>query len=147
MSEIEVIGGEIILGKWHTSFLFLDHFPEIVIQIGEDLKKLNLNNIKSAEIINQEDIKSLASSAGWGLAAGMATGLFTGGLGFIVGGVAGAVSKGKKTEVTFMCELEDGRKFIATTNSKTWKRILALTITPKEKRLKPKVDTSKIPHI
>ena len=147
MARIEVIGGEIPTGKWDTNFVFNDVFPEIVANIGGSFKKLDLNTVKSAEIVDQEKIKSIASSAGWGIAAGLAAGLLTGGLGFIAGGVAGAMAKGQKTEVTFMCELQDGRKFIGITDPKTWKRIMGITMTPVEKRLKPKeLPTSKIEY-
>jgi len=99
---------------------------------------LDLNAIKSAEIVDQEQVKSIASSAGWGLAAGLVAGVLTGGLGLIVGGVAGALAKGQKTVVTFMCELGDGRKFIAATDSQTWKKIMGITMTPGDKRFKRK---------
>ncbi len=138
MARIEVIGGEIPVGKWDTSFVFNDVFPEIVSSIGGDFKRLNLNMIKTAEIVDQEKIKSIASSAGWGIAVGLAAGVLTGGLGLIAGGVAGAMAKGQKTEVTFMCELQDERKFIGVTDPKTWKRIMGIAMTPVQKRLKPK---------
>lgn len=147
MARVEVIGGEIPTGKWDTSFVFNDVFPEIVTNIGGNFKKLDLNTVVSAEIVDQEQIKSIASSAGWGIAAGLAAGLLTGGLGFIAGGVAGAMAKGQRTEVTFMCELQDGRKFIAITDPKTWKRIMGITMTPIDKRFKPKeLPTSKIDY-
>lgn len=147
MARIEVIGGEIAVGKWDSSFAFSDVFPEIVFNVGGEIKKLDLNMVKSAEIIDQEKIKSIASSAGWGIAAGLAAGILTGGLGLIAGGVAGAMAKGQRTEVTFMCELQDGRKFIGVTDPKTWKRIMGITLTPAEKRLKPKMlTTSKVEY-
>jgi hypothetical protein len=148
VARIEVIGGEIPTGKWDTSFVFNDVFPEIVANIEGKFKKLDLNTVKSVEIVDQEKIKSIASSAGWGIAAGLAAGLLTGGLGLIAGGVAGAMAKGQKTEVTFMCELQDGRKFIGITDPKTWKRIMGINMTPLEKRLKPKeLPTSKIEYV
>ena len=137
MARIEVIGGEIPTGKWDTSFVFNDVFPEIVTNVKGNFKKLDLNTVKSVEVIDQETIKNIASSAGWGIAAGIAAGLLTGGLGFIAGGVAGAMAKGQKTEITFMCELQDGRKFMGVTDPKTWKQIMGITMTPVEKRLKP----------
>lgn len=138
MARIEVLGGEIPTGKWDTNYFFEDIFPEIVINVNGEFKKLDLNTIKSAEIVDQEQIKSIASSAGWGIAAGLVAGVLTGGLGLIAGGVAGALAKGQKTVVTFMCELNDGRKFIAATDSQTWKKIMGITITPEDKRFKCK---------
>lgn len=148
MAHIEVIGGEIPIGRWNTSFAFIDSFPEIVFNTEDGERKLDLNTVKSAEIVDQEEIKSIASSAGWGIAAGIAAGIFTGGLGLIAGGVAGAMAKGRKTEVTFMCELQDGRKFIGITDPKTWKRIMGLTMTPIERRMKSqKLPTSDLEHV
>lgn len=148
VARIEIIGGEIPTGNWDTSFAFNDIFPEIVTNIGGEFKRLDLNTIKSAEMVDQEKIKSIASSAGWGIAAGLAAGLLTGGLGLIAGGVAGAMAKGQKTEITFMCELQDGRKFIAMTDPKTWKKILGIVMTPEDKRFKPKqLPTAKLAYI
>ncbi|GAB4232510.1 MAG: hypothetical protein Kow00121_60660 [Elainellaceae cyanobacterium] len=142
MAVVEVIGGEIPTGKWDTKYFFEDIFPEIVISINGEPKKLDLNTIKTAEIVDQEQIKSIASSAGWGIAAGLVAGVLTGGLGLIAGGVAGAMAKGQKTIVTFMCELSDGRKFIAATDSQTWKKIMGITMTPEDKRFKRKALTT-----
>ncbi|QUS61477.1 hypothetical protein IQE94_05030 [Synechocystis sp. PCC 7339] len=148
MPYIEVIGGEIPTGKWDTKYLFEDIFPEIVINFEGQPRKLNLNNIKSADVVDQEEIKSIAASAGWGIAAGLVAGILTGGLGLIAGGVAGAMAKGRKTVVTFMCELNDGRKFIAATDPQTWKKVMGITMTPEDKRFERKaLNTAKIKDI
>ncbi|MBW4539737.1 MAG: hypothetical protein KME43_11425 [Myxacorys chilensis ATA2-1-KO14] len=148
MAQVEILGGEIPTGKWDTKYFFEDVFPEIVINVDGQFRKLDLNSIKSAEIVDQEQIKSIASSAGWGIAAGLVAGILTGGLGLIAGGVAGAIAKGQKTVVTFMCELSDGRKFIAATDSQTWKKIMGITMTPEDKRFKRKaLPTAKITSI
>ena len=136
VARINVLGGEIPAGKWDTKFLFIDVFPEVVTNVGSEYRKLDLNTIKSAEMVDQEQIKSIASSAGWGIATGLAAGLLTGGLGLIAGGVAGAMAKGQRTEITFTCELNDGRKFIAATDSQTWKKITGIVMTPEDKRFK-----------
>ncbi|KAM3113051.1 hypothetical protein [Phormidesmis sp. 146-33] len=148
MAHIVVLGGEILTGKWNTSYLFMDTFPELTIMDGSKFKKLDLNTIKAADLVDQEEIKSIASAAGWGLAAGLVAGVLTGGLGLIVGGVAGAIAKGQKTEVTFSCELEDGRKFLAATDPQTWKKIMGILITPVEKRVQRKaLPTEKLESI
>lgn len=147
MAKIEVIGGDIPAGKWDTKFLFNDIFPEIVAEFKGEYKKLNLNYLKAADIVDQEEIKSIASSAGWGIATGIVAGIFTGGLGLIAGGVAGAMAKGQKTEVTFMGEMEDGRKFLGITDTKTWKRIMAIPMTPMENRNSLKELTAKIESV
>jgi hypothetical protein len=134
MAKLEIIGGEIPLGKWDTSYAFSDVFPEIVTFHDGKFKKADLNQIDTLEIVDQEQVKSIAAGAGWGIAAGLVAGIFTGGLGLIAGGVAGAMAKSSKTEVTFLASFKDGRRFIATTDPKTWKKIQAILITPSEKR-------------
>jgi hypothetical protein len=148
MAHVEILGGEIPAGKWDTKYFFEDIFPEIVINLDGQFRKLDLNDIKSAEVVDQEQIKSIVSSTGWGIAAGLVAGIFTGGLGLIAGGVAGAIAKGQKTVVTFMCELNDGRKFIAATDSQTWNKIRGITMTPEDKRSKRKaLPTAKVVSI
>ena len=66
----------------------------------------------------------------------------------VLGGVAGAMAKGQKTEITFTCELNDGRKFIAATDSQTWKKITGIVMTPEDKRFKRDgLPTAEIAHI
>lgn len=81
--------------------------------------------VKSAELQTEESLKKLAGSAGWGFTGAIVGGLLTGGIGLLVGGLAGVLSGGNKTEICFSCELEDGRKFLAITDKKTWQSILA----------------------
>lgn len=88
-------------------------------------QRLDPKHIKTAELQTEEKLKKLAGSAGWGFAGAIVGGLLTGGLGLAVGGLAGIVSGGNKTEVCFSCELEDGRKFLAITKKKNWQKILA----------------------
>jgi len=148
MAQIVVLGGEILAGKWSTSYLFVDTFPDVTIMDGKEPKRMDLNAIKAAELVDQEEIKSIASAAGWGLAAGLVAGVLTGGLGLLVGGVAGVMAKGQRKEITFSCELEDGRKFLAATDPQTWKKILGILMTPVEKRLKREsLPTAKLGHI
>jgi hypothetical protein len=90
-------------------------------------QRIQLQTIKSAEIQTEDKLKKLAGSAGWGFAGAIVGGLLTGGIGLAVGGLAGILSGGNKTEVCFSCELEDGRKFLAVTSKMTWQKILAAT--------------------
>lgn len=81
--------------------------------------------VKSAELQTEESLKKLSGSAGWGFTGAIVGGLLTGGIGLLVGGLAGVLSGGNKTEICFSCELDDGRKFLAITDKKTWQNILA----------------------
>lgn len=81
--------------------------------------------VKNAELQTEESLKKLSGSAGWGFTGAIVGGLLTGGIGLLVGGLAGVLSGGNKTEICFSCELDDGRKFLAITDKKTWQSILA----------------------
>lgn len=76
-------------------------------------------NIHSIDILTEENKNKLVGKAGWGL------------VGLAVFGPAGALAGlllgGKKKEVSFVCELKDGKKFIGTADPQTYKRLLGLT--------------------
>lgn len=76
--------------------------------------------IKSVELVTQENQKKFAGSAGWGL-VGLAT------LGPL-GGLVGVLAGGNRSEVCFACELKDGRKFLATADAKTYQAFLGATL-------------------
>lgn len=101
----------------------------IVKVLAGDLRKgqqrIDPKWVKSAELQTEESLKKLGGSAGWGFTGAIVGGLLTGGIGLLVGGLAGVLSGGNKTEVCFSCELEDGRKFLAITDRKTWQSIVA----------------------
>jgi hypothetical protein len=90
-------------------------------------QRIQSQTIKSAELQTEDKLKKLAGSAGWGFTGAIVGGLLTGGIGLAVGGLAGILSGGNKTEVCFSCELEDGRKFLAVTSKINWQKILAAT--------------------
>lgn len=71
-------------------------------------------------VASEEAIKSVGGTIGWGIAGGVALGP--------VGLLAGLVLGGKRKEVTFIAKFKDGRKVIATTDSKTWVQIQAAAI-------------------
>lgn len=102
----------------------------IIKVLAGDLRKgqqrIDPKWVKSAELQTEESLKKLAGSAGWGFTGAIVGGLLTGGVGLLVGGLAGVLSGGNKTEVCFLCELEDGRKFLAITDKKTYQSILAV---------------------
>ncbi|MFA4941015.1 MAG: hypothetical protein WC582_00225 [Patescibacteria group bacterium] len=112
MATINVLAGNIKKGKWH----FYGFFGSTVMNrdFGEDIE-LSKYNVKSIEMINEEKRKKLAGTAGWGLVGAVALGP--------LGAIGGMLLGGNKKEVIFTCELEDGRKFMASTDSKTWIKI------------------------
>ncbi len=59
----------------------------------------------------------LTGTAGWGFVGLVALGP--------LGAIGGMLLGGNKKEVSFTAELDDGRKFMAVTDSKTWRKIAA----------------------
>jgi hypothetical protein len=74
-------------------------------------------NIESLEVMTEEKKKKIAGTVG----AGAIGGLLLGPLGVIGGMLIG----GKKKEVTFVCVLKDGKKFLGVTENKTFQKLLA----------------------
>jgi hypothetical protein len=83
----------------------------------ESKKILQCCEIESIEITNEEDIKSLGGTIGWGAVGDVVLGP--------VGLLAGLLIGGKKKEVTFIAKFKDGRKLLGTTDNKTYVEIQA----------------------
>lgn len=112
MATINVLAGDIQKGKWNFSaFLGTTTMNKT---FGENIS-LGKANIKSVEMMDEEKRKKLAGTAGWGLVGALALGP--------VGAIGGMLLGGNKKEIVFTCELQDGRKFMASTDSKTWIKI------------------------
>jgi hypothetical protein len=85
-------------------------------------KLSNTESIPSTELeylalANEETVKKLGGTVGWGAAGGLLLGP--------IGLLAGLLLGGKKTKVTFVAKFKDGRKMIASTDPKTWVEIQA----------------------
>jgi hypothetical protein len=92
--------------------------PAIVPKDGGLFSKVNFinNDIKSIEIITEENKKKFIGTAGWGLVGGLALGP--------LGLIAGILAGGNKKEILIACELKDGKKLIAEVDSKIYKSML-----------------------
>lgn len=80
-------------------------------------ESIPFNRLKLVQIATEESVKSLGGTLGWGAIGAVALGP--------AGLLAGLLLGGKSKEVTFLAELEDGRKFMATTDSKTFTEMQA----------------------
>lgn len=76
---------------------------------GETIHASKFITIESA---SEESVKKVGGAIGWGVVGGVIAGP--------VGMLAGAILGGNKKEVTFVAEIEDGRKFMGTTDNKTF---------------------------
>lgn len=73
--------------------------------------------IESLDIASEENIKKMGGAIGWGIVGGIALGG--------IGAIAGLLAGGRKKDVTFVCRFKDGRRLLATTDSKTYIQIQA----------------------
>lgn len=115
---VKVVAGDINEGKWQFSgllgqaimtqpdaFSFKQHTVDLV------------RDADSLEQLTEEKVKKLAGTAGWGAAGAVLLGP--------VGAIGGILLGGNKKQVAFAAYLKDGRKFMATTDGKTWQKIQA----------------------
>lgn len=78
---------------------------------------VRFSEIESIEIASEESVKKIAGTVGWGVVGATLLGP--------VGLLAGLLAGGRKNEVTFICKFKDGRKMLATTDSKTYTKMQA----------------------
>lgn len=78
---------------------------------------ITLDQLETVEVVSEESVKRFGGTVGWGMAGAALLGP--------VGLLAGLVAGGKGQNVTFVCKLKDGRKFMATASSKTYTTLTA----------------------
>lgn len=74
--------------------------------------------IESVEIATEESVKRVGGTVGWGVVGATLLGP--------VGMLAGLLLGGKGKEITFVAVLKDGKKMLATADSKTFTKLQAL---------------------
>ncbi len=75
------------------------------------------SHLQTFEIATEENVKRAAGTAGWAAIGLVALGP--------IGLLAGLILGGKGKDVTFIAEFRDGRKLLATVDSRTYTEILA----------------------
>lgn len=80
-------------------------------------EKISGKELEVVEIANEESVKKVGGAIGFGILGGALLGP--------VGLLAGLLAGGQKKEVTFIAKFKDGRKLLATTDSKTFIEIQA----------------------
>lgn len=80
--------------------------------MGESIPITQLETVEKA---SEENVKKIGGTVGWGLAGGALLGP--------VGLLAGLLAGGRKSEVTFTAQFKDGRRLLATTDSKTFTQL------------------------
>ncbi len=72
-------------------------------------ERIKLEAVETVEMASEEAVKRLGGTIGWGVAGAVILGP--------IGLLAGLLAGGKGKDVTFVCRLKDGRKFLATAPS------------------------------
>lgn len=123
MSDLMVHGGSFNMEKGmitilNDSILITD--SSIGGLFSEKNYKIKSNEIESLEIVTEETVIKLKEGLSWGILGAVAFDT----LGF----VAGVLLGGRKTDITFLLELKDNRKILATTDKNTFIQLKALVL-------------------
>jgi len=114
MGAIEVHAGDFKPGKdgqLAGNWLYLKR-PKKMFR-----EKIRTSELDEVEVATEESVKKLAGTLGWGAVGAVVLGP--------VGLLAGLLVGGRKTKVSFVATLKDGRRFLGTTDSKTYTRLAA----------------------
>ena len=122
MSTIKVEAGDFRAGKYskYVSTFGANMFLMAINEMGwTGFKtiKYPVSQIEELTEASEENVKRFWGTAGWGVAGGLLLGP--------VGLLAGLISGGRGKSITFVCKFKDGKKFLGTTDSKTFLKIRA----------------------
>jgi hypothetical protein len=116
MAVIKVLAGDFLPGNADYSWGSITLLTE-----GKgffaDSHNISINELESIDIATEDSVKKLGGTVGWGVAGAALLGP--------AGLLAGLLLGGKKKEVTFVAKFNDGRKFMGTSDSKTYAKLLA----------------------
>ena len=108
MSKITVYAGDFRKGTAHSISLGM---LDVTLQ-NASREKIPLSSIAKIEVASEEKIKTATGSLVWGGAGMLALGP--------VGLLAGVLLGGNEKQITFVAEFRDGRRMLASTDSKTY---------------------------
>lgn len=114
MAKLTIHAGDFMKGSQHsvTFGQFCIYEPGKFMPIS--IAATDLEEIAPA---SEENVKKVGGTLGWGAVGGLALGP--------VGLLAGLLLGGNKKEVTFIAKFKDGRKMLATTDSKSYTKLAA----------------------
>jgi len=121
MSTIKVIAGDLDSVKWSfgSAFGASMYAPSTKAHLFKG-ERIDLDQeLERVELHTEESVKKLGGTAGWGLAGAALLGP--------LGAIGGMLLGGRGKSVLFAGYLKDGRKFLATTDAKTWQKLSAIT--------------------
>jgi hypothetical protein len=118
--KVKVLGGDIPAGEWDFNGGMMTPDPttgraDVVSLMGE---------IKSLQVQTEESVRDLAKTLGFTVAGGVLLGGLVGGP---IGAAVGFFAAGKsRKEVCVLCNLKDGRKFLATMDQRIYQQMVGL---------------------
>ncbi|ADI90765.1 hypothetical protein [Acinetobacter oleivorans] len=122
MANIKIHAGDFNKGKGTLSFMFGK--CSITPPYGDGDKwaptahPITAENIEEISLATEENVKRIGGTVGWGIAGAALLGP--------LGLLAGVLLGGKGKDITFILKLKDGRKMLATTDSKSYTKLSAL---------------------
>jgi hypothetical protein len=123
MATFKVIAGDFpvdVDGNFFAGRLFKEKVHGFHMPIKGKLfqtEHIPKTDIESVVVATEENLKSMGGAIGWGLVGGLALGG--------IGALAGILAGGRSKDVTFICKLKDGRKFMAKCKSQDFTTIQA----------------------
>lgn len=124
MANINIHAGDFTKGKGAVSistigFTFIPAWAPGDGFLGKAHSFLK-DDIEEVTLANEESVKRIGGTVGWGTLGALTLGP--------VGLLAGLLLGGKGKDVTFVLKLKDGRKILATVDSKSYTKLYALTL-------------------
>lgn len=118
MPKIVVHAGDFGKGKGALSFGAVLSLPKAKPgAIFFPNENIQISELQTVETASEEAVKRLGGTVGWGIAGAALLGP--------VGLLAGLIAGGKGKDVTFVAVFKDGRRLLATTDSKTFNKLQA----------------------
>jgi hypothetical protein len=116
MSKVKILAGDLAAGTYGFSTGLIGKQAFLRKELSVDMIPLH-NQLERVEIQTEESVKKLGGTAGWGITGAVLLGP--------LGAIGGMLIGGRAKEVCFAAYLKDGRKFLATTDGKTYQKIAA----------------------
>lgn len=121
MSNINIHAGDFRVGKAKLSVGSVLISIQYPYSMGDGfsvaMEHLAFSDIKEIAQASEENVKRLGGTVGWGVVGAALLGP--------VGLVAGLLAGGKGKDITFILKMNDGKKLLATTDSKSYTKIQA----------------------
>lgn len=115
MATIKIHAGDFPAGKASSTFAAMTMPWKAGDGWGGEC--ITFSEIETLELAGEESVKRVGGTLGWGIVGASLLGP--------VGMLAGLLAGGRGKEVTFVCQFKDGRRMLASTDSKTYTKMQA----------------------